>query len=390
MMYNKAGMHPRLFSIRVVAVTLLYCTTCPVITKFQVQGELGGQDHIRNGGYAQSRQQDANQNLGLAIVSWSVFFHLYPRRYGVRSFYGRYCCEAYPAARGGRIVLLFFLLDINIARLVSNTITGMGSTRSAVVQSVVLPMMLFAWKRIYYVIACVFLLDDSPFKNNGNVPYLLVTKLLGANLSVALGGVSVSQFSQCFSFLAIDWLLFFFRIGLLLRIGQKQCPKLFNQLLDSALSSMLQPMPNSSKAMGNAPAMRQNQAYTCLLEGITLSISFLWYLLIAYIINFLIAGDEKMTLIFRAKSILPVLVLTCADMIQDFLSNKATDKFSTWTVLFLNFTSGPYVPMWIAICLGVGSQMHFKIGIAALSITEAGGFMPITSWSVGYAQDWSF
>lgn len=390
MMYNSAGMCPRMLAMRSFCLWTVYNGSSGHFTKFETQAELGGQDHIRNGGYVQTRQQDAVQNLGYVAIFFSGLFHVYPRRYGQRSFFGRYCCEAFPTARGTKLMIVFLIVDVNLARLINTSIIGMSQVRSAVFQSVIMPVLLFAWKRLYYIMSCCFLLDDATFKNNGYLHYLLLTKLLGANLSVALGGVSVAQISQCFSFLGADWMLFFLRMALLLRWGQKQCPKAFNALLDSALSSMLQPMPRASKAMGPSPAMRQNQAYTCLLEGIALSMSFLWYFFIAYVGNYLIAGDERMTLIFRAKSILPVLILTVADMFQDFLSNRATDKFSSWTALFLHFSSRTYHIMFVMCFIAIGSQHQFRHAIAALSINEAGGFAPTTAWSVGYSQVWSF
>lgn len=364
------------------------CMTTQLFIKMPIQMEAGPQDHMHAGGVFQSRQQDSIQ-WGLPAMAAYVLCNYFPRRYGDRSFYGRYCCEAFPMARQLKVLICVILCDWTLARSICNVITGLASIRDAVFQSVILPLITFAWKRAYFLMTTVLFLEDNTVKNNG-FSWNFMTKILVGNFSVALGGCSAVSYAAMGSFMVADWVLFAFRSCLLLRIGQKQCTKVFNNLLESALSTLVTPLTRTRKSMGSSSALRQMQAFGCLSEGITLSISLMYHFVICYIINFAIAGDEKMALIFRARTVGIPLILLVADMIQDFCSSKYTDKFSSWTLLFCYFTSPTLLPYYIMVMLGVASHIKFKFAPAHIAVTEQFAYTITTNWNVGYSAKWFF
>lgn len=376
--YNMVGMHSRALNNRCIVFMSHFGTTVVLSNRQDLFATAGGQDHSHNGTYHATKVED-NWPAVLFAAIVTIKCWILPRRYGDRSFYGRYCCEAFQEGRMARIEVIFVMVEWQLARVVAPTISSLASIRDAAFQGVVYPLIVFGWKRVYYLLSSVLVLEDSCFKNN--TVWHIMTKLLSANFGVAGSGCGASELSAAASLIVMDWLLFGLRTSLLLRIGQKQCPKVFGPLLDSALSSIITPLNKPKKALGVSSAMRQCQAYTCILEGLTLSIAFSWFLLNAYILNYVIAGDERLVQLFPGRSILIPLVLTFADVLQDLAGSRATDKFSSWTTIFHYFW-GPQLRLYtLLMFFHMCSHIRIKFAVTTMQVTMQRSVHPITSWN---------
>merc|ERR1712224_389398 len=84
---------------------------------------------------------------------------------------------------------------------------------------------------------------------------------------------------QLVTYIIVDWFLFTVRLVLLIRIGYKICPRLLAFLIQKQLENCVRPMPAAVEAGGTKTAMRTIQAFMVLLEGDTLTINFLSFML---------------------------------------------------------------------------------------------------------------
>lgn len=258
-----------------------------------------------------------------------------PRKYGTRSFFHRYCCEAFPHGRIYRCAALSITLCFN-SFLWAAEISTMVYYDDSPAFVAVLPIIVFAFKRISFVLQVPNTQDDSCFKNYTCLAYCLGL-IMQLNVGVAGAACAARDFTETITFIVVDWANFALRTVLLLRVGQSAFPGLLRFLLAKQLENVPRPMYNPAASMGDAIAMRQMQAYFCILENITLTTDFI-YMFIFCVSVVYIAPDEL--LIFAnipSRNLgIPAIYLV-SDFIQDFAGNKTSDKFSNWSTIYKGF-----------------------------------------------------
>merc|ERR1712118_231075 len=80
------------------------------------------------------------------------------------------------------------------------------------------------------------------------------------------------------TYVVVDWATFFLRIEVVGRFGMKQCGGLVKYLITKQLENMPAPLPQHTYAVGDKSAMRTLQAFFCMAEGETLTISYAFFL----------------------------------------------------------------------------------------------------------------
>jgi len=207
-----------------------------------------------------------------------------------------------------------------------------GVPKPAAIQ-LMLPMIFFAWKRMCYILMLPINTDDNPHKYYLMIP-ASITFMLWLNLSNGCASIGAETWADVANFVVIDWLLFFFRIGLCIRFGEKSCKKLFMALLKKQLENVLSPLPNHITAVGSKQAMRVHQAFFCLIEGETLTVCYM--LLLG---NYCVCGIERnmthmMSKVSPMRSSAVIFIFMALDLLQDIMGDKLMGKFSSWTFLY--------------------------------------------------------
>jgi hypothetical protein len=276
-----------------------------------------------------------------------------PSGYRDYSAFGRYCCAVFPRIRLGRCFGLgqfFGLLGYLFMKFFLNASTEPGAFGEFVV-----PLLVFAWKRLNFTIDITLSGHDSPFKGHCLIQVVLDT-MLSLNLQITVAQVGVLRWSDVINYLLIDWVLFTLRVGVLIRVGMNSCPKLVTFMVSKQLENMPAPMPAHEEAVGPKSAMRVIQAFLCILEGETLSIMYLVHVL-HLLILFVIAQRRELLGVAPLGSMGLVLTYVGLDIIQDLIADKVANRFSTWTFMYTaGYGSFFSKPFWIPVCMICASQ----------------------------------
>lgn len=135
-----------------------------------------------------------------------------------------------------------------------------------------------------------------------------------------------------------------------MRWGRSVCPKLFDTILAKQLDNITTPMPNGRAALGDAVCMRLHHSFSCLMEGMTLTVC---YAILVVILAFGVAISSNVWLLFMAKYNAPyiVMVLWGVDFLQDIIVARGTHKFSDWSFVFLGLRSKKHVVhIYMVVC----------------------------------------
>lgn len=276
-----------------------------------------------------------------------------PRKYGTRSFYHRYCCEYFQHARILRVCFISTLLGFNAYILGARANSLDFEFDSKAFVQFVFPVIIFGFKRFQFMMQVPVTQDDAPFKNYTFIlmAYFIIFQL---NISVASAANAVSAYGDIASFVLIDWALFFFRVGLLLRVGQKAFPGVVRTLLVKTLENIPRPMFKSAESLGDATAMRLHQAYLCVCEGISLTVSFLF--VAAYVIMPVLISPSIMFIRINSpmrSAIVPIIYII-SDGIQDVASNYSCGKFSNWSFVYYGMFRSHYIHVCCFMSLLIG------------------------------------
>jgi len=282
-----------------------------------------------------------NHIQSLSLVGFFAC-HIVKNRHAYGNTYGRYCCYSFPRMRLARTMLI--LVTFVSLRWFCNAVLFSLGGRSGVAQSATVqfmfPLLVFAWKRFTYVILVTGCGDDHPNKHYLAIPMSIIIMMV-INFSNAAAAIGANEWLDVINFVVIDWLLFFLRMGLCLRIGFKTCPKLLEMLLKKQLENVLTPMARARAASGDKTSIRVQQAFFCLIEGETLTVCYSM-LLLNYLMC-LICGpyfQHMMEKIVPMKTVVHVFVFAFLDLLQDILGDRALAKFSEWTYLYRGVGKG--------------------------------------------------
>lgn len=298
-------------------------------------------------GQAQDEELANNIVFVLLTVSFVLVFRQ-ERVHGDRSFAGRCCCEGFQHARMTRIGITIILLMVSYLWGIY-AVLSLQFHRSRLVATMVSPLVVFSHKRFVFVGSNIFILNDTPIKHV--VCYLgifsFAVLMVGSAVSTATG---CRRFEDVSSFICIDTMLFTLRAALILRLGQRQSPKLFNLMLQKTIENFVVPMSQAEVHLGCQSAMKVHQALYCFCEGLLFFI-----ISLQFAVSFLERKIEPVSLkyVFPANNFMVVAVLICSSSLQlAFGERYLYSKISTFSVVFVSWLSKKWIFMFWVMVLG--------------------------------------
>lgn len=355
------GVCPSAFAWRMVIASMLNSNSWQICSQHRHSFQSMGTS------YSSMNELDQNTEDGLRYFPSSLMIPAFggfvPRSYVDTSPYGVYCCATLPEARQLRnfqLTLFFTFQDYYMSRSLA-----VASISEGVMGSVIAPIGVFAWKRFCYFIDISTTLHDTCFKGHAFVLGML-NALISFNMGLSMAVVGVRAWLEAVNYVCIDWAIYIFRIGIVARLGMKQCPKLVTFVIKKQMENIPAPLPNHVQATGNKTAMRVTQAFLCLSEGEGMTMMF-FLLTMVYLISWVMWRDPQVLYLFPMRSFLVIALYMVLDLIQDFLADHLTTKFNNWSWLYKSNDDSWYgkqmrgINFLFAYCLACESAFRYGV-----------------------------
>jgi len=300
------------------------------------------------------------------------------------SAWGRYCCGGMKRVRVAKQVMLAVVVACALTVWITNWQAGIA-IEPGVMGQVVVPVSVFAFKKLCFFFDITVQMHDTPYKGHS---YLLaaVDGLLSFNIGISTASVGVRRWLDTFTYIGMDWTIFFLRIGVLGRVGMKQCPKLVSYYVAKQIENIPSPLPNNITAVGSKTAMVTTQAYLCLVEGETMTSNYALHVIV-FVFRWYGLQDNDMSLVFPLRSMGVIALFTGLDLIQDFGADRLTAKFSGWTWIYTN--AGLYHKKNWAWLVVIGFSMGAQYTLLNGKIARM-QFHRVTRLPVCHNADWTW